>query len=506
MSYTFQGCQRLQLWFETPNPCALFLAMLAVLLCIADCAAAARPQKKGWRGIAVWAGRGGLTLALTALSLTYSRGGYLAAIAALSSLSWLLGSRRPWCWVAVFCLLLAFPPRTASRAASSLSIADGSIHHRLLLWEGVCAIIAEQPFSGVPLREVGLRYTAWHQPLAFDDGYRTATNDWLTFAAAFGLPLAALAMALMIMAVTAEARLVRRCPDESWRKYALAAIPAEWVAVMIAGVFNTFWLKPIFAAAHILPVAVLPWLLARHPACRRRLGRHALAAIMIAGALCAATYAMGAAVVAERGYDVTHLQFGRIGTSVLLTSPHSAGSIVFIHASSHRRASLMHRDRGFSHHNWMGEIRKRLRPALACQFNATTLYLDLGEDWEAIIASFCRQLLEERPSLSSLPLLLVSDAQCSRQVLHAIRQLPPGITAIPVLMAPLRADWEALRPSLSSGDGPRAVVFAGFDPGDASSENCMLIPLATPVRENLDDPRTPALRRLLATPGAAKPL
>ena len=73
-------------------------------------------------------------------------------------------------------------------------------------------------------------------------------------------------------------------------------------------------------------------------------------------------------------------------------------------------------------------------------------------------------------------------------------------------MAPLRADWEALRPSLSSGDGPRAVVFAGFDPGDASSENCMLIPLATPVRENLDDPRTPALRRLLATPGAAKPL
>jgi O-antigen ligase len=146
MVYTFQGCQRLQLWFGSPNMCALFLVILAVLCGLIDCLLSTTGKDRVYV-IARWLNRLALLLELIGIALTYSRGAYLALILSLIILAWLLRQRRVLVWCSIFVLSLLLLPHTSTRVASIADIGDGSISHRIMLWEGVCAIIAEHPLS-----------------------------------------------------------------------------------------------------------------------------------------------------------------------------------------------------------------------------------------------------------------------------------------------------------------------------------------------------------------------
>lgn len=113
--------------FDNPNILAGYLTFLLPL------AVAAVLSSPDWRRRAVQAGIAGL--AALALLLTYSRGGWLAAAAAIAWIGIAWDRRILGALVAGgLAGLAAFPETVMRRAASIFSLADSSNYYRLTLW------------------------------------------------------------------------------------------------------------------------------------------------------------------------------------------------------------------------------------------------------------------------------------------------------------------------------------------------------------------------------------
>ncbi len=185
-----------------------------MVLCVAECWLSRRDATdggvQGRRRVALWGVRCGLAVSLLGVSLTYSRGSYLALAVSLVVLSGVLRRLRPLFWLALFCLMLVVLPGTATRVASAGDFGEGSIYNRLRLWEGTCAVIAETPLTGAPAEEVGYLYDAWYQPLSLNAHYYYSLNDLLSLANIHGLPLAGTLLALFLCALCVEARHARQ--------------------------------------------------------------------------------------------------------------------------------------------------------------------------------------------------------------------------------------------------------------------------------------------------------
>jgi O-antigen ligase len=184
-SYHYLDNLRLQLWFDSPNHCAAFLVMTIMLSIGVLLHFACRDEKPHWVFVTVMfcAVFGQEAL----LALTYSRGGYLALLASLP-LMWLFCRRkRLLIFNLVFLALLLVTANGIDRIQSVMAVDDGSIKHRLLLWEGGLSIIWNNPIAGVGADSIGKTYTAWHQTLWLNEAYKTLVNDYLTIGAAYGI-------------------------------------------------------------------------------------------------------------------------------------------------------------------------------------------------------------------------------------------------------------------------------------------------------------------------------
>ena len=96
MMFRFMGVYREQLWFDTPNLAACFLAML-IVICIGLFLSMIKRENIYCKIAAIVPA----TVALTGqflLVCTYSRGGYVSLICGLLALLWLTRSK----WIFVF--------------------------------------------------------------------------------------------------------------------------------------------------------------------------------------------------------------------------------------------------------------------------------------------------------------------------------------------------------------------------------------------------------------------
>ena len=188
MTYFFHDIPRLQLWFRSPNLCATFLVPLVIILVgviYANCRILGRLP---WLKYVLYFS---CIVTLVLVFLTFSRGGWLACVSGLSLSALFLGWRKKvaWLWPVMFSGLIMVSRPGLQRVLESNLTEDRSCVNRILVWKGGCGIIANHPFAGVggpPL--VGEYYETHYQRHVSVGGYSTLVNDFLTIAAAYGLP------------------------------------------------------------------------------------------------------------------------------------------------------------------------------------------------------------------------------------------------------------------------------------------------------------------------------
>ena len=286
MIYYFEGVERIQLMFDSPNKLAAFVCMLIpfAVFFVVRC-----PLRNRWWRMAF------ISLCVTCLILegvlvhTYSRGGFVAFAISMAVLYW-CGLRK---WSMMICgglgVLMMIIPKAVVRAVEVNPISDLSIWHRLLLWKGVCGISVNSFPFGVG-RDVGPVIMAWYQVLDKHQPYLTAVSDPLTIAARYGLPVLfviLLFVSAVFFALVDYARR-RRLPFP-------AAIAASGVSFLVAGAFSTFYTTPLlisgFAVVFVVATAHMIW-----TDCRCRLKTLAKA-LTVSMSVCLAIYFVGAWVI-----------------------------------------------------------------------------------------------------------------------------------------------------------------------------------------------------------------
>lgn len=482
----------MRLWFQTPNICGLFLSWVVVALCVAECwlsrGERGEAGARGRRRAALWCVRGGLALSLLGVSLTYSRGSYLALTVSLLVLSGVLRRFRPLFWLALFCLMLAGLPGTAARVASAGDLGEGSVYNRLRLWEGTCAVISEAPLTGAPAEEVGYRYDAWYQPLSIDEHYSHPLNDLLSLTSIHGLPLAGALLALFLCALFVEGR-------QAWRKrdlpegHFLAAVVSTGVLCALAGCFSTFLTNPpVATGGYLLPILFLPFLLRFRPEVRKDLGSLCAAAALCSLCMMLGIYGVGRMERQGRGYEALSFSLDSLGETLLLTREDAIATAVFFQTVPEERAARLHGSE-FSLRDWTPVIRHRLRPTLFHRFQATILHLSLGEDWESQMAAFCRQLQENSPKARNLSLILLGDAENSPQLLAAASVMPPADDICLALYASCEEELQRLLDAVEKSPC-RVFLFAAPEtplPTEKAAVPILLLPY--PLEEKRIDPR-----------------
>ncbi len=183
IEFLFDGQVRWSFGFENPNKAAVIFVCLLPLLWIA--------WDAGWRRArpVVWVLAGLLMLtAWSALCLTYSRGGLVAAVVAFLYVGlrqWRSGGRLPrtrWVAAGVLAVLAAgivVGTGLGGRTVNPLAEADASVGNRLVLWRSALQMAADRPL-GFGAGRSGAAYMEWYQPLEMNAGYRTMVSGYLT--------------------------------------------------------------------------------------------------------------------------------------------------------------------------------------------------------------------------------------------------------------------------------------------------------------------------------------
>lgn len=234
--YLLNGYQRFALPGIGPNETALVAAIIAILLVDAINVAAGVPQhSRSISTVVVLAAA--LMAVFFMLAASYSRGGIIALAIALG---WLTHLRRtPLRWRFVLAAALSATvfamPGLASRFPATLGIgSDASVGNRLVLWRGVCSMIADNFPHGCSAAGIGVDFQRWYQPIEHVWLYQHAVNTFLTVYARHGFWLfivAAFAVLFPLFACGAAAARERRGPA--------LFLNAVLLAVVIASLFST---------------------------------------------------------------------------------------------------------------------------------------------------------------------------------------------------------------------------------------------------------------------------
>lgn len=181
----FSQSGRLMLWWDSPIPAGLFLAMLvpwALFLCTL-------PGKLRALRMLLWAAGGTLTITLiVGLALTQSRGPILATGLSLAIGLWYAQRlpssirRRQQLLIGgtIAALVIAsFALGATARLKPGAITHDGSIHNRLAIWHAAPEMLFLRPIEGLGAGESGYIYSQWYQPEATAYRYRTVLNGYL---------------------------------------------------------------------------------------------------------------------------------------------------------------------------------------------------------------------------------------------------------------------------------------------------------------------------------------
>lgn len=242
--YRYLKNPRLQLFFISPNVCAAWLAMMIVLLFGFACVCWQKKTKSRWIACCLFA----VILGLSGLlAMTYSRGGILSALIAMTAFSALTRSKIAMGWVVAFLLgVFLLLPSGAARMRSMTQIHDGSILHRFWLWRGACGLTAMRPCRGWSPHACGKLYAQWYQPESVREHYRTMISDVLTISVRHGFrilfPLLLVCFAILWIAGRNA---------YSSRSAILAGLLCSCLSYLVGSCFSTLYEQP----------EVFPWFL-----------------------------------------------------------------------------------------------------------------------------------------------------------------------------------------------------------------------------------------------------
>lgn len=220
--------------FDNPNIFAEYLTFVLPIALVLYC------TDQRWLGRGVWAAVSGL--AATALVLTFSRGGWLAAVAGVLVLGVLW---EPKLLVAT-AVLVALLPMVASdqviqRASSIGSLEDSSNTFRLSIWAAVLAMIRAYWLTGIGLGTTAFNQVYPHFMLAGTPAIHSH-NLYLQLALELGLP-GLTAFLWLLLAVLR--RSFQALPQLSRRDQGvLAALLAALTGFLLHGAVDNVWYSP----------------------------------------------------------------------------------------------------------------------------------------------------------------------------------------------------------------------------------------------------------------------
>jgi hypothetical protein len=261
IEYYYGETLRWSFGFDNPNKAAVIFACAIPLLWWLW-RMAWRPEKLWLRIPALLVSASLLAGAWYCLIMTFSRGGLVAAGAALlyqtGRAMWAdrkqaAGWRKSASVWATALLVAGLIGGTVwnglgSRSAEALG-KDASVGNRIELWGGAAQMAAENPL-GFGTGKSGEQYMQWYQPLDRHQGYRTMVNSYLTFLVEQGW--------LWTLAAVAGFTLFWAWTNPTGDVPFPTALRASILAFLITGVFSTtmeewrLWIFPGCAAGLLI--------------------------------------------------------------------------------------------------------------------------------------------------------------------------------------------------------------------------------------------------------------
>lgn len=318
VEYFYGDTMRWSFGFENPNKSAvIFACAVPMLWCL--CQLSWRIENKWLKISALLVTSGGLLGAWWCLIMTFSRGGLVAAAAALF---YLMGraifrgrkSEAPRRKRAEVCLSIILVTVLAggtvwnglgARSTRALG-KDASVGNRMELWNGALQMAAEN-VHGFGSGKSGEQYMKWYQPIQRHEGYRTMVNSYLTFLVEQGwLWSGAVLAGFSLFWVWTKPRI-----GES----VTVALRASILSFLIAGIFSTtmedwrLWIIPV-ACAVVLGISA-----AVHG---KRIGKHHLLAT--GGGVLTVCAALFALAILKSTKDPLKREFGGDGGGLTVTA------------------------------------------------------------------------------------------------------------------------------------------------------------------------------------------
>jgi hypothetical protein len=265
VEYFYGETLRWSFGFENPNKAAvLFACAVPLLWCLWQLAW--RLENKWLKIPALLVTATGLLGAWYCLIMTYSRGGLVAAAAALFYLiAWAFVEMRkretPWrkqseVWLSLLLVAILAGGTLwnglGSRTTEALGN-DASVGNRVELWNSALQMAAEN-VRGFGTGKSGEQYMQWYQPLDRQEGYRTMVNSYLTFLVEQGwLWSGAVLLGFVMFWVWTRPRS---------GEPVTVALRASVLAFLVAGIFSTtmedwrLWLIPATCSVILVILAV----------------------------------------------------------------------------------------------------------------------------------------------------------------------------------------------------------------------------------------------------------
>lgn len=228
--YFFEGKERFQWVFDSPNYCGALLGVFCLLVAGAHVWLSIRGSLPLVRSICL----GGFVLGAVLLGLTYSRGAWVGTCVGFALPIVASRNRRRFgALLVLFLIILLLIPQGGARIRSVASMEDKSNLHRIYVWEGALAMYADYWLWGAGEGEFGSMYGQWYQDLDKNERYNAALNNWLTIASERGIVIFFLFLLLSVFPLVALVYLLRATENSPMWGSAAALL-----SVNISGLFS----------------------------------------------------------------------------------------------------------------------------------------------------------------------------------------------------------------------------------------------------------------------------
>ncbi len=473
--FFFNGVQRLQFGFDTPNCCAAFFVPLLMVLCIPLDFSLQGRRTLGKLAIAFSAAVAAIVLS-TIVAMTYSRGGYVAVFAGLALACFMRRSAAPILMAIVFIAVLLFVPEADERFCDIGDIAEASVENRITLWKGACAIIAEFPFKG--LANAAEYNMAICQPLTVKGHYyATFMNDWLNIACYHGLPIATLAYSCLFFPIIGAGVLSFRKNISEICKTFMSYMVVTVFSYAVLSQFSCFYALP---SVITLPLVVFAFLsiciiiLYVKEKCQRQLALLILVS-GIGGVMASmSVYAYGRSILNERKFTVEKIDIPK-GDNMNFIYCKGAGHTLLIvtqEQSSTLSPNPSVMESAFP--QGVANVRDYLRPCAEASFNAMHVHLPYKDMDDDSLLGMLNGLLERNGIVNPV---IVADARTAARLVRLVRlRHDEGIFSMPRIPMVLFIDIISIddAESLESIFGTRVLPVAS-DPLKCASMNAVAV-------------------------------